>query len=178
MMLKDVKLGRKCSAILLWLALSVLAAGCDNNGRPIEEMGLDKLAKGISTEAEVRSVMGQPDTVWEEEDGARTLEYPKGPSGQRTWMFEIGKDGKLKDYTQVLTEERFARITPGMSKDDVRRLLGRPLSVVQFRLKQEEVWDWLYRDQTQMRRLFNVHYDIASGKVTGTSSSEAPGQSS
>jgi outer membrane protein assembly factor BamE (lipoprotein component of BamABCDE complex) len=178
MMLKELKAARKGRVILLALALSVLGAGCDNNGRPIEEMGLDKLAKGISTEAEVRGAMGQPDTVWEEEDGARTLEYPKGPMGHKTWVFEIGKDGKMKDYTQVLTEEHFAQVMPGMSRDKVRHMLGRPRSVVQFRLKREEVWDWLYRDRTQTPRLFNVHFDIESGKVTSTSSSEAPSQAS
>jgi outer membrane protein assembly factor BamE (lipoprotein component of BamABCDE complex) len=178
MIAKQSKVRRSGRAILLVLALSVLGAGCDNNGRPIEEMGLDKLAKGVSTEGDVRNAMGQPDTVWESEEGERTLEYPKGPEGHKTWVFEIGKDGKMKDYTQVLTAEHFAQVKPGMSRDTVRRMFGKPRTVVQFRLKKEEVWDWLYRDNTQKPQLFNVHFDIATGKVTGTSASEAPSQAS
>ena len=159
---------------LLALACLLLLGGCDREGRPIQEFGLDKLAKGISTEADVRGVMGQPDTVWEEENGARTLEYPKGPEGSRTWMFEIDRGGKLVDYRQVLTEETFGRIRPGMSKDEVRRMLGRPKSVAEFKRKNEEVWDWRYLDATQKTRMFNVHFDRDTGRVTGTSASPDP----
>jgi outer membrane protein assembly factor BamE (lipoprotein component of BamABCDE complex) len=158
--------------ILLALGTAVLLSGCDKNGRPVEEFGLDKLEKGISAEADVRQVMGKPEIVWEEEDGSRTLEYPKGPEGVRTWMFAIGRDGKLRDYTQVLTEENFARVKPGMSKDEIRRMLGKPRTIVQYRLKNEEAWDWRYLSN-HTPRLFNVHFDITSGKVTGTSSSPA-----
>jgi outer membrane protein assembly factor BamE (lipoprotein component of BamABCDE complex) len=160
---------------ILLLGSALLAFACDRQGRPIEEFGLDKLAKGISSESDVRMVMGQPDMVWEEEDGSRTLEYPKGPEGARTWVFMIDKNGKMQDYKQVLTEENFARIKPGMSKDEVRRMLGKPRSIVQYKLKNEEAWDWRYLTAPGDggTRLFNVHFDITSGKVTGTSRSEA-----
>jgi outer membrane protein assembly factor BamE (lipoprotein component of BamABCDE complex) len=160
--------------IILATMLTLLTGACDQQGRPIQEFGLDKLSKGISTEGDVRAVMGQPDTVWEEEDGSRTLEYPKGPMGHRTWFFIIGKDGKLTDYRQVLTEENFSRIRAGMSMDEVRRMLGKPRSTVQFKLKNEEVWDWAYLEPTQKTRLFNVHFDMNTRKVTGTSTSEDP----
>jgi outer membrane protein assembly factor BamE (lipoprotein component of BamABCDE complex) len=149
----------------------LLLAGCDREGKPIEQFGLDRLARGVSTEAEVRMVMGAPDTVREEPDGSRTLEFPKGPSGHRTWMFVIGKDGKLSDYRQVLTEEVFATVNSSMSRDDVRRLLGKPRSVMQFKQKNEEVWEWLYLDGNKPRA-FNVHFDIGTGKVRRTSSSD------
>ncbi len=149
----------------------LLAVACDNQGRPVEEFGLDKLAKGISSEGDVRQVMGRPEMVWEEEDGSRTLEYPKGPEGARTWTFTIDKYGKLLDYRQILTEENFSRIMAGMSKAEVRRMLGKPRSIVQFKRKNEEVWDWRYISRHE-QRLFNVHFDITSGNVTGTSSSD------
>jgi outer membrane protein assembly factor BamE (lipoprotein component of BamABCDE complex) len=161
-------MGRSIFRIFMLLS-TLFIAGCDQQGRFTEEVGLDKLAKGVSSEADVRMVMGQPDTVWEEENGARTLEYPKGPAGHRTWAFEIDQSGKLKDYHQLLTEENFARIHTGMSKDEVRRLLGRPRSVVQFKRKNEEVWDWRYLQSNVTSRLFNVHFDINSGRVTQTS---------
>ncbi|HYD97128.1 MAG TPA: outer membrane protein assembly factor BamE [Noviherbaspirillum sp.] len=156
-----------------WLAglmLGMVLAACDRQGRPVEEFGLDKLARGISSEGDVRGVMGQPETVWEEDDGTRSLQYPKGPEGARTWEFVIDKSGKLKDYRQLLTQENFARVRSGMSKDEVRRLLGKPRTVAEFKLKNEEVWDWRFQDTTE-QRFFNVHFDKSSGKVTGTSSS-------
>jgi hypothetical protein len=116
-------------------------------------------------------VMGKPETVWEEEDGTRTLEYPKGPEGARTWMFIIDRHGKLQDYQQVLTMQNFARIQPGMPKDDVRRLLGKPGGIVQFRRKNEEVWDWRFLDGVDTK-MFNVHFDMSTGKVTQTSISQ------
>jgi hypothetical protein len=165
---------KSLTSIVFATICMLLAGACDRQGRPIEEFGLDKLGKGISTEGDVRGVMGQPDTVWEEEDGSRVLEYPKGPMGSRTWFFIIGKDGKLMDYRQVLTEENFSNIRPGMSMDEVRRMLGKPRNIAQYKLKNEEVWDWAYLQPTKKTRLFNVHFDIASRKVTRTSFSEDP----
>lgn len=153
------------------IALTLLAGGCDREGRPVQEFGLDKLAIGISSEGDVRTAMGQPETTWEDEDGSRILEYPKGPEGSRTWIFSIDSKGKLLEYHQALTAENFARIKPGMSRDAVRRLLGKPRTVVNFNRLKEEVWDYRYLDNHESR-LFNVHMDQASGKVTRTSASE------
>nr|WP_151636479.1 outer membrane protein assembly factor BamE [Noviherbaspirillum aerium] len=163
---------RKLIQGLVLAAFAILNAGCDNKGRPIEEFGLDKLEKGISSESDVRMVMGKPETVWEDEDGTRALQYPKGPEGVRTWEFVIDKSGTLKDYKQLLTQESFARIKPGMTRDEVRRLLGKPRTVVQYKLKNEEAWDWRYQAGTD-HRFFNVHFDITSGRVTQTSSQDA-----
>ena len=157
---------------LLAAGVALLLAACDRQGNPIQEFGLDKLQQGISTEGDVRTVMGRPDTVWEDDDGARTLEYPKGPEGARTWMFRIDPSGKLQRYEQVLTLANFGRIQPGMSRDEVRRLLGRPRSVAQYKRKNEEVWDWKYQDGHSEPSLFNVHFDMSSGRVTQTSNSE------
>lgn len=162
----------KLTAAFLLALLAAGLSGCDRQGRPVEEFGLDKLAKGVSSEGDVRTVMGQPETVWEEEDGTRALQYPKGPEGVRTWEFTIDKAGKLQDYRQLLTQENFSRVRQGMSRDEIRRMLGKPRSVAQFKLKNEEVWDWRYQDVT-VPRLFNVHFDMTSGKVTGTSSNDA-----
>jgi outer membrane protein assembly factor BamE (lipoprotein component of BamABCDE complex) len=155
---------------ILTILCAYLLVACDRQGHPIEEAGLDKLTKSVSTEADVRKVMGQPDAVWQEQDGTKTLSYPKGPAGARTWMFTISQDGKLKDYKQVLSDEHFANIKPGMTKEEVRHLLGKPRSIVQFKLKNEEVWEWLYLQSPNTPRLFNVHFDLGTGKVTQTSS--------
>ncbi len=165
------------SKVIGWLLAAsavLLAPGCDRNGNPMEEFGLDKLNTGVSTEADVRGVMGQPDSVREESDGGRTLEYPKGPEGVRTWMFRIASDGRLTGYQQVLTDENFDRVQKGMTRDEVRNMLGRPRSVVPFKRKNEEVWDWKYL-HVHEERLFNVHFDMESGKVVRTSISEISG---
>jgi outer membrane protein assembly factor BamE (lipoprotein component of BamABCDE complex) len=161
---------RHMRRFIFWLFAIVLMAACDQRGQPVEEFGLDKLTKGMSSESDVRMVMGQPHTVWEDKDGTRLLEYPKGPEGARTWIFTIDSFGKLQDYRQVLTPENFARIQRDMSRDEVRRTLGKPRGVAQFARKNEEVWEWRYLDGADIRQ-FNVHFDLSSGKVTQTSSS-------
>ena len=153
------------------LLLALLGSACDRDGRPMQELGLEKLTVGVSSEADVRLAMGQPETTWEEENGARILEYPKGPEGSRTWIFSLDPSGKLVEYHQALTPENLARVKPGMSRDDVRRLLGKPKSVVPFKRLNEEVWDYRYLDN-QQPRLFNVHLDQSTGKVTRTSNSD------
>lgn len=164
----------KLAKSLVAACAALLALGCDRDGNPVQEFGLDKLNKGVSTEAEVRGVMGQPDSVREESGGGRTLEYPKGPQGVRTWMFRIGADGKLADYQQVLTDDNFDKIQKGMTREEVRIMLGRPRTVVPFARKKEEVWDWKYL-HVHEERLFNVHFDMDTGKVVRMSISEISG---
>lgn len=148
----------------------LLMLGC--NGRAIEDFGLEKLIKGMSSEADVRSAMGEPAMIWPEDNGARTLEYPKGPAGHRTFMVNLDAQGVFQAYTQVLTPENFATIEAGMDRDQVRRKLGKPRTIVKFALKNEEVWDWRYLEGPATERFFNVHFDIDSGKVARTSVSD------
>lgn len=145
----------------------LLMFGC--NGRVVEDFGLEKLSKGISTEADVRSAMGEPAMIWPEDNGTRTLEYPKGPEGHRTFMVNLDAQGIFQAYTQVLTQQNFATIKAGMSRDQVRRILGKPRTIVKFGLKNEEVWDWRYLEGPTTERFFNVHFDANSGTVTQTS---------
>lgn len=152
---------------LFSLVCGLLMFGC--NGRVIEDFGLGKLSKGVSTEADVRLAMGEPAMIWTEDNGTRTLEYPKGPEGHRTFMINLDRHGIFQAYKQVLTQENFATIKAGMSRDQVRRILGKPRTVVKFGLKNEEVWDWRYLEGPATERFFNVHFDVDSGTVTQTS---------
>ena len=100
------------------------------------------LRPGESTADDVRRRMGKPETVWEEAGGAQVLEYVRGPQGHQTWMVEIGPDGRYRGMRNVLANEHFVKVQPGMSRDDVRRLLGKPTETAFFKLKKEEVWSW------------------------------------
>jgi hypothetical protein len=128
---------------------------------------------GESSEADVRTSAGKPEIVWEEADGAKRLEYPRSPQGGKTWMVDIGADGRVASIQQVLTAENFARVRPGMNKDDIRRLLGKPTEVNFYRLKQEEVWGWRWWESTTETAFFNVHFNT-EGVVVTTSRNDAP----
>jgi hypothetical protein len=152
--------------------VAVMLLACDFNGDwMMRERNLIKLQIGIATEADVTKIMGQAEKVWHNADSTRTLVYPMGPEGVHTWMVNVSLNGILTEVNQVLTEDNFNKVNVGMTHDEISRLLGKPKSVVQFKRKGEEVWDWKYKNVYE-ERFFNVHFDISSGLVLKTSYSE------
>lgn len=77
-------------------------------------------------------------------NGGRRLEFSQGSFGKETWMLDFDPKGALVSSRQVLTEQNFWNITPGMSSDEVRMRLGRP-SWVFGAGWQEHVQVWNYR---------------------------------
>lgn len=148
-------------------ALVAALAGCD-------WFAETRLVPGQHTEADVRKLMGQPEMIWEDDSGARTLEYPRGPEGAQTYMVRIAPDGKLVAMDRALTETNFSKVRPGMTKDDVRRLLGKPTEVRRFDLKNEEVWAWKYRGEHDTPYLFDVHFDVGGSRVKQVSRNRDP----
>lgn len=133
---------------------------------------LKGLKPGTSTLDDVRRQMGKPETERVFDDGARRLEYPRGPEGLNTYMVDIAPNGRLVAITQVLTAENFARVRLGMTEDDVRQLLGKPGQVAAFRLKKETVWSWKWREGgVTQEAFFNVHFG-PDGRVATTSRSD------
>lgn len=142
---------------VLLLALLPLSA-CD-------DMAARKLVPGQHTEADVRRWMGQPEMVWEEEDGTRVLEYPRGRNGKQTHFVTIGADGRFREMKPVLTEDNFARLQPGMDFDQVRQILGKPAEIDRFALSKEEVWSWRYEGFDTRIMFFNAHFDQGTGRL-------------
>lgn len=157
---------RTLVAVALFAAAVIMAAGCD-------QKRAEKLEEGVSTEADVRAQFGEPAASYDEgSSGARTLEYPRQPAGQTTYMISIGADGKMSALRQVLKPTEFAKVTPGLDKAQVRRLLGRPAAAQRYELKDEEQWDWRWLDG-QSPKLFSVTFD-ADGRVTATAVVDDP----
>jgi outer membrane protein assembly factor BamE (lipoprotein component of BamABCDE complex) len=133
---------------------------------------LKGLTPGVTTEAQIRDQMGQPETERIHRDGSKRLEYPRGPQGTTTYMVDIDAQGKLVAVTQVLTAQNFAKVRIGMTEDEVRQLLGKPGEVAVYRLKPETVWSWEWEEGGATGdAFFNVHFD-ASGVVYTTSRSD------
>lgn len=153
------------------LMAALLAVACDQQGRPIEHPGLDRLKPGVSGELDVRGVLGVPETIIESGDGMRTFQYPMGPQGPRTFFAAIGADGKLLRVWNVLVPETFAKVSPGMSRDDVRKLLGRPGAEQVYPLKRQTAWEWKYIGEMHRDHVFYVMFDQA-GKVVSTGSED------
>ena len=136
--------------------------GCD-------QQRISELQAGVSTEADVRARFGEPDNIWEAQDmastpqpgaaaepGARTLEYNRQPQGQVNYMITIGPEGRMTALRQVLTPQSFARVLPGMSVEQVRKMLGKPMKITTYALKQETHYDWRYLNQPMTQMIFTV----------------------
>ena len=137
-------------ARLAAIALTALAAvACD-------PQRISELEEGLSTEVDVRDRFGVPDNVWDERGGARTFEYNRQPAGQRNYMITIGTDGKMSALRQVLTPENFARITPGMPMEEVRRRLGKPAKVTPYALSGETHHDWRFLEAPSTSKVFTA----------------------
>ena len=140
-------------------------AGCD-------PQRIAELEEGVATEADVRSRFGQPEKIWEASDmattpqpgaaatpGARTFEYNRQPEGKVNYMITIGPDGKMSALRQVLSPQNFAKILPGMSMEQVRKMLGKPMKITPYPLKREIHYDWRYLSPPSTTMIFEVVFD-------------------
>ena len=151
-------------AVMAWAAALLVLAGCD-------QQRIAKLEEGVATEADVRREFGEPQAVFNQPDGSRTFEYARQPEGQTNYFITLGADGRMSALRQVLKPAEFAKVTPGLDKSDVRKLLGRPAKTQRFDLKpDEEHWEWRWLDG-QQSKLFNVVFD-RDGRVLSSASSD------
>ena len=150
--------------VAAWTAAALTLTACDR---------ADKLEEGVSTEVEVRKQFGDPVTVTVNPDGTRTLDYPRQPEGWTNYVIQIGPDGKMSSLRQLLNPDNFARVKPGLGREDVRRLLGRPAKMARYDLKKEEVWDWRFKEAGQTSKIFSVTFD-AAGLVVGSAVADDP----
>lgn len=128
---------------------------------------LRDLKPGVSTGYEVRDKMGQPSFEWRNADGSLTWEFARTPQGKMNYMVTVGPDNILREIRQVLTEENFAKVQNGMTRDEIRHLLGKPASIMPMRLKRQEVWEWPYTNPHNADMRFDVFFDQATGTVVG-----------
>ena len=94
------------------------------------------------------------------------------PNPTFTMFHASRREGGVRDYKieQVLTEANLAKITAGMDRADVQRLIGRPGSVMTYANSNEEVWDWRVAGTIPTEEAhFHAHFDPAGGLVTRTS---------
>jgi Small protein A (tmRNA-binding) len=153
----------------LWtiLAAALLLGACASAGYS----GSD-LRPGEARLDDVLRAMGQPALRWQSADGSQQLAYPRGPWGVHTYMVHLGPDGRLKQIENVMDPDAFARIKPGMSKEEVLRALGPPYPgwTAYFPARDELVWEWRYCDPWSEAARFDVLFDGSKGTVRSTQS--------
>ena len=151
---------------LVSLSFAALLAGCAALQSPSFLPG--------TAMSDVESRMGKPRGVAKAPDGDTVWQYPTGPVGQTTYMVRFGPDERTKSVYQALTFEQFTKVQPGISRDDVRLLLGPPGQTMAFTRMNEEVWSYRYQASASDNRIFNVHFDATTGYVRTTSDQMDP----
>ena len=124
------------------LHLAVVAAAALVLGA-CSSYGPESLSPGTPV-AEVRNAMGQPTNEYPGPNGARRLEYAKGPYGLHTFMIDIDAQGRMIGSQQVLTRATFDTIRVGMSRDEVLYRIGRPAETSALPYQNRQLWSYRY----------------------------------
>ena len=155
----------KAIAAMGLLSIFLGLVGCD-------AQRVAELEEGVATEADVRARFGVPEKIWDAADmastplpgaaaapGARTFEYNRQPAGMANYMITVGPDGKMSALRQVLNPSNFAMVLPGMPMEQVRKMLGKPMKVTPYALKQQTHYDWRYLNPPSTAMVFTVVFD-------------------
>jgi len=143
------------SRAFLLLLCAAIATGCAS---------FSAINPGASAE-QVEKLVGAPASVWKNADGSEVWEYPRGPLGVETYMVTLGPDHAVQEVRQVLSEEYISKLHAGMSRDEVRRLLGMPRDIGFSSANDEEIWSWRYREWKVRTMDLYVQFDRPSGAL-------------
>lgn len=127
----------RLAAVSAWAAVVALVSACAGYAPPSDVSGVSR--------DEIVARMGPPDMQRQLAGGSR-LEYPRGPYGVHTWFVYLDANGRATRSEQVLTETNFLRVNPGMGRDDVLLLLGRPGEVEGLARSRGSVWSYRYEN--------------------------------
>ena len=130
----------------------VVCAGCASYGG-------SSLRPGASNEAEVVGLMGPPALEMRDSDGTRHLYYPRGPLGNDTYVADLGPNGVLIEMRQVLSDDVFNGIRPGMHEEEVLRRIGPPREKDYFSNLRQTAWDYKFRDSWGYEAILSVMID-------------------
>ncbi len=146
------------------IAALCLLAGCASYSG-------SSLVPNAASQAEVRQVMGEPAAIHKGAGGeavAESWEYPRGPVGRHTFMVRFDARGTVLSIDQVLTVAQTSRIAWGQAtREDVRKLLGRPAGVYPVR-SGGELWDYAAMSDGYPRKIrIVVSFDTGGHAVSG-----------
>lgn len=143
-----------------WLVLLAACAG----------YAPDAVRPGQS-EAEVVQTMGAPTGRYTLPGGSQRLEFARGPYGRHTYMIDLDAQGRVAGWEQVLDADHFAEMVPGLSRDQVLRLLGRPGERAGM-MRDGQIWSWRYANNDCL--WYQAQFDVR-GVVTSAGYGVAPG---
>ncbi|WP_157271043.1 hypothetical protein [Azohydromonas aeria] len=122
---------------LLAAAAALLLSACATYSPARVQPGMDA--------AQVEQLMGgAPTGRYPGPGGGTRLEYARGPAGLHTYMIDLDPGGRVTGWQQVLTENNFNAITPGMPVREMLWRLGRPAQTRGGGWQPGQVWTYRY----------------------------------
>ncbi len=125
---------------------------------------------GLSRDEAIQA-LGKPNPMPDELDTAQRLDFPRGPFGKHTYSVYFDERGRVSGFRQLLTEDSFEKIVPGMDAADVISLIG--ISKDTFLLGRERGYVWSYRYDTPLCRWFQIEFTLEN-KVRSAGYSKPP----
>lgn len=117
------------------------------------------------------TALGKPNPMPPDVESAKRLDFPRGPFGKHTYSVYFDDQGKVSGYQQLLTEENFAKIVPGMAESEVVDVIG--VSKDRFMLARDRGYVWNYRYFSPLCRWLQIEFTL-EGKVRSTGYSKPP----
>jgi len=137
----------KIKLSIVGLIFACVLAGCAGYRPPADLIGQSR--------ADLISRMGQPEREYPSPAGQK-LHYPRGPAGSHTYFVYLDSSDRVIRWEQVLTEERFGTIRPGMTRDQVIDVLG--IAKITNGLGRNRGYVWHYRYDTPHCQSFVIEF--------------------
>jgi hypothetical protein len=96
-----------------------------------------------SSSDQVIQTLGPPSTALTLEEG-KLMIFPRGPFGKHTYFVYLDQNGRMTRWSQVLDETNFARIKPGMHRDDVVAIIGDGKDTFGLAMNRGYAWNYRY----------------------------------
>lgn len=132
---------------LLGIVLAASLAGCASYAPRADLPGQNR--------ASLIAQMGPPERE-SAADGLKKLHYPRGPAGSHTYFVYLDDNDQVVRWEQVLKEERFNLIRPGMTPDDVIELIG--VTRITNGLARDRGYVWHYRYESPFCKSFVIEF--------------------
>jgi outer membrane protein assembly factor BamE (lipoprotein component of BamABCDE complex) len=97
-----------------------------------------------ATMAEITAQLGRETASYPLPNGGKRLEF--SGRGARTFMVDVDASGRLVDWNQVLNEDNFRNIVPGMTREQVLMTLGQPSDIAPGGRQGGQVWSYNFQN--------------------------------
>lgn len=145
------------SVFLITILLGTIMFGCAGYSPHQGYLGQRPNVVGETREV-LLSLMGHPEREQSSPDGMQVLHFPRGPAGSHTYFIYLDQNDKVMRWEQVLTEDRFDTIQPGMSKDQVIGILG--ITKITHGLARNRGYVWHYRYENPHCKSFVIEFAL------------------